>query len=310
MTVTEASAPPRGTAGTLVAWWAVAGALFVAAPAPPAGPLASAEDEVIFRRQVEQTVAATRRWQDERGDLWLPWEQASGHLAIVIDDVGRELHLFDQLLALRFPLTFSVLPGAVYAAGAQLRLRSDRRRPREILLHLPCEPLDPAAMRADAEARELFLRAGDPPDQLRGALEAALERIPAAVGVNNHMGSRLTAERAAMDALMPVLRARGLFFLDSRTTPHSQGLAAAEAAGVRAIGRDVFLDHDPRPEAILAQMRQAAVRARDRPTVVIAHPSEVVVETLRAELPRLFREGIAVYPLSEVLARRDRDKER
>lgn len=306
----DASAPPRGTAGSLVAWWIVAGALFVAAPAPPPAPLAAAEDEVIFRRQVEQTVAATRRWQDERGDLRQPWDQARGHLALVIDDVGRELHLFDQLLALRFPLTFSVLPGAVYAAGAQLRLRGDRRRPREILLHLPCEPLDPAAMRADAEAREQFLRAGDPPDQLRRSLEAALERIPAAVGVNNHMGSRLTAERPAMDALMPVLRERGLFFLDSWTTPHSQGLAAAESAGVRALGRDVFLDHDPRPEAILAQMRQAAARARQSPTVVIAHPSEAVVEVLRAELPRLFREGIAVYPLSEVLARRGGGKER
>jgi hypothetical protein len=296
--------------GSLVAWWAVAGALFVAAPAPPAGPLATAEDEAIFRRQVEQTVAATGRWQDERGDLRLPWEQATGHLAIVIDDVGRELHLFDQLLALRFPLSFSVLPGAVYAAGAQLRLRGDRRRPREILLHLPCEPVDPAAMRADGEAREQFLRVGDPPEHLRGSLAAALERIPTAVGVNNHMGSRLTADRSAMDALMPVLRARGLYFLDSWTTPHSQGLAAAEAAGVRALGRDVFLDHDPRPEAILAQMRLAAARARQSPTVVIAHPSEAVVETLRAELPRLFREGIAVFPLSEVLAHRGGDKER
>lgn len=306
----DESAPPRGTTGSLVAWWFAAAALFYAAPAPPAGAPASAEDEAIFARQVERTVAATGRWQAERGDLLLPWEQARGHLAIVIDDVGRELHLLDQLLALRFPLTFSVLPGAVYAAGAQLRLRGDRRRPREILLHLPCEPLDPAAMRAGAEAREQFLHAGDPPAQLRGALEAALERIPTAVGVNNHMGSRLTAERPAMDALMPVLRARGLFFLDSWTTPHSQGQAAAEAAGVRAIGRDVFLDHDPRPEAILAQMRQAAARARRSPTVVIAHPSQAVVETLRAELPRLFREGIAVYPLSEVLARRGGDKER
>lgn len=296
------SEPPRWAAPSLVAWTFAAAALFLAAPAPPAAPLTTAEDEAIFRRQVEQTVARTRRWQDTRGDLWLPWERARGHLAVVIDDVGRELHVFDQLLALRFPLTFSVLPGSVYAAGVQLRLRGDRRRPREILLHLPSEPVDPAATRAGAEAQEQFLRVGDPPDELRRATEAALERIPAAVGVNNHMGSRLTADRSAMDAVMPVLRARGLFFLDSRTTPHSQGLAAAEAAGVPALGRDIFLDHDPRPEAILAQMQKAAARARETPTVVIAHPSQEVVDVLRAELPRLFREGIAVYPLSEVLA--------
>lgn len=299
----HASDPPRWAMPSLAVWWAVAAALFFLAPAPPAAPLTTPEDEAIFRRQVEQTVARTRRWQETRGDLSLPWDQARGRLAVVIDDVGREQHLFDQLLALRFPLTFSVLPGSVYAAGAQLRLRGDRRRPREILLHLPGEPLEAAMMHGGAEAQEQFLRASDPPERLQRALEAALERIPAATGVNNHMGSRLTADRAAMDALMPVLRARGLYFLDSRTTPHSQGLAAAEAAGVPALGRDIFLDHDPRPEAILAQMRKAAARARETPTVVIAHPSQDVVEVLRAELPRLFREGIAVYPLGEFLAR-------
>jgi polysaccharide deacetylase 2 family uncharacterized protein YibQ len=295
--------PPRWARTSLVAWWVVAAALFFLAPAPPPGPLETAEDAAIFHRQLEQTVARTRRWQDARGDLTIPWQDARGHLALVIDDVGRELHLFDQLLALRFPLTFSVLPGAVYAAGVQVRLRGDRRRPREILLHLPCEPLDPAAMRAGAEPSEHFLYLGDSEGELQKALEAALDRVPAAIGMNNHMGSKLTADRAAMDALMPVLRARGLFFLDSRTNMQSQGLAAAEAAGVPALGRDVFLDHDPRPEAILAQLRAAADRAREQPTVAIAHPSREVVEVLRDELPRLHGEGIGVYSLSEILAR-------
>lgn len=204
MTVTEASAPPRGTAGTLVAWWAVAGALFVAAPAPPPGPLASAEDEAIFQRQVEQTVAATRRWQDERGDFRLPWEQASGHLAIVIDGVGDELHLFDQLLALRFPLTFVVRPGAVYAAGVRLRARADRRRPRQVVDEAP------EGLRLDADS-------GD---------------------------------------------------------------------------------------AIAMALWAAADQARTAPTVVLTRPSQTVVEALRAEIPRLFQAGVAVFPLSEALERR------
>lgn len=295
--------PPPWARASLIAWWVVAAALFWLAPAPPPAPLAAVEDEAIFQRQLDQTVARTRRWQDSRGDLWIPWEKARGHLAIVIDDVGRELHYFDQLLALRFPLTFSVVPGGVYAVGAQLRLRGDRRRPREILLHLPSEPIDPAAMRAGPEVRERFLSVDDSADELRAALRAALERVPVAVGVNNHMGSRLTADRAAMDALMPELRERGLFFLDSRTTAHSQGLAAAVAAGVPALGRHVFLDHDPRPEAILAQLHEAAARARETPTVVIAHPSQEVAEALRVELPRLHREGIGVFSLREILAR-------
>ncbi len=289
---------------SLAVWMAVAGLLLLLAPPPPPPPVTTAEDEAIFQRTVDQTVEKTRRWQQERGDQTLAWDQASGHLAIVIDDVGRELHLFEQLLALRFPLTFSVLPGAVYAPGAQLRLRADRRRYREILLHLPCEPEDPAKMREGLETDELFLRLGDPPERLRAALAAALARVPGAVGVNNHMGSRLTADRAAMDALMPELKARGLVFLDSRTTAASEGLAAAAAAGVPALARDIFLDADPAPAAVLAQLERAAQRARDRPTVIIAHPSQAVVEVLRDGLPRLHAAGIGVYPLREILARR------
>jgi polysaccharide deacetylase 2 family uncharacterized protein YibQ len=289
---------------SLAVWVALAGLLLLLAPPPPPPPVTTAEAEAIFQRTVDQTVERARSWQQTRGDQTIAWDQARGHLAIVIDDVGRELHLFDQLLALRFPLTFSVLPGSAYAPGAQLRLRADRRRYREILLHLPCEPEDPAKMLEGQEPGETFLRVGDPPEALRAALRAALARVPGAVGVNNHMGSRLTAERAAMDALMPELHARGLFFLDSRTTATSQALAAAQAAGVPTLARDIFLDVDPAPGAVLAQLERAAERARDRPTVIIAHPSPAVVEVLREGLPRLHRDGIGVYPLRELLDRR------
>ncbi|MBK7824517.1 divergent polysaccharide deacetylase family protein [Nannocystis sp.] len=289
---------------SLALWVAFAGLMLLRAPPPPSPPVTTAEAEAIFQRTVDQTVEKARLWQDERGDQTIAWDQARGHLAIVIDDVGRELHLLEQLHALRFPLTFSVLPGAVYAAGAQLRLRADRRRYREILLHLPCEPEDPTKMLEGREPEEHFLRVSDPPERLRAALRAALDRVPAADGVNNHMGSRFTADRAAMDALMPELQARGLFFLDSQTTANSRGLAAAAAAGVPTLARDVFLDVDPAPGAVLAQLERAAERARDRPTVIIAHPSPAVVEVLRDALPRLHREGIGVYPLRELLTRR------
>lgn len=289
---------------SLAVWALLAGLLLLLAPAPPPPPVTSAEAEAIFQRTVDQTVERARSWQQSRGDQTIAWDQARGHLAIVIDDVGRELHLFDQLLALRFPLTFSVLPGSVYAAGVQLRLRADRRRYREILLHLPCEPEDPAKMLEGQEPTETFLRVGAPPEALQAALRAALARVPGAVGVNNHMGSRLTASRAAMDALMPELHARGLYFLDSVTTANSQALAAAAAAGVPTLARDIFLDVDPAPAAVLAQLERAAERARDRPTVIIAHPSPAVVEVLRDGLPRLHRDGIGVYPLRELLDRR------
>ena len=247
-------------------------------------------------------VRDAKRWQREHGDRTLPWEDARGHLAIVIDDVGRELHLFEQLLALRYPLTFSVLPGAIYAPGVQLRLRGDRRRYREVMLHLPMEPARPEAMSEGAEAQETFLRRHDDPATLRAKVEEALARVPAAVGVNNHMGSALTRDAAAMAEVMQVLDERSLYFLDSRTIGDTRAEEIARVAGVPTLHREVFLDHDPSAEAIEAALDQAARLSLDHPVVVIAHPSAEVVEILGRRLPTLHAEGVGVYPLSRLVA--------
>jgi polysaccharide deacetylase 2 family uncharacterized protein YibQ len=276
--------------------------LFVLAPAPPERGAIDPDEEAIRRRAVSRVERDVKAWQAERGDLTIPWEQAAGHMAIVVDDVGRELLMHDRLQALRFPLTFSVLPGAVYAAGAQLRLRADRRRYREILLHLPMEPLSAARMQEGKEAEETFLLVDDSPEQLVAKLEEALQRVPAAVGINNHMGSRLTANEEALSELWPVLRRSGLFFLDSRTTAESVAEVSARAAGVPSLSRHVFLDHELRVEAVAAALRDAAARARIQPVVVICHPSATVVEVLKTQLPRLHSTGIGIYPLSELVA--------
>lgn len=289
---------------SLVAWLGLCGALMLAAPAPPEPPAVTEEEAAIMQRTTDLVVRDTKAWQRDHGDQGLPWAQAEGHLAIVIDDVGRELYLFEQLLALRYPLTFSVLPGSTYALGVQLRLRDDARRPREIMLHLPMEPIDPAMMRAGAEAEEIFLGISDPPARLRTKVEDALSRVPAAVGVNNHMGSALTPRHEAMVEVMAVLQGRGLFFLDSRTIAATQAETAAREAGVPTLPRDVFLDHDPSAEAIEAALDEAAHRSREAPVVAIAHPSAEVVEVLARRLPALHAQGVVVYPVSRLLAAR------
>ncbi len=282
-------------------WVAAAVVLFWIAPRPPEAKPPLPEELQAMQRSADFVVRDTKAWQAAHGDRSLPWDDAKGHLSIVIDDVGRELHLLEKLTSLRYRLTFSVLPGSVYASGAQLRLKADRRRYREVLLHLPMEPHDAGHMRVGAEATETWLLSTDNADALRRKTEAALDRVPAAIGVNNHMGSKLTTDRAAMDAIMPVLEARKVFFLDSRTDAATQAAAAAEAAGVPHVSRQVFLDHDDDPEAIAAQFVEAVRLSKLGPTIAIGHPSAALYEVLARGLPDALDEGVAVYPLSHVL---------
>jgi uncharacterized protein len=295
--------------GWLLVWTAAACLLFFVAPPPPEPPPPTSEELAASARATALVVRDIEQWYAEHGDHRIPWSEARGHLALVIDDVGRELHVFDQLLSLRFPVTFSVLPGAIYAAGVQLRLRADSRRPREIMLHLPMEPLDASMMERGDEAREVFLRAEDSAQVLVAKLEDALRRVPAATGINNHMGSRLTSDRAAMEAIMQPIAARGLLFLDSRTTAETTAEQVARASGVRTAARHVFLDDDPSESAIEASLAEAVRQSLERPTIAIGHPSAPLLAVLRRELPRLHASGIGVYPLSELVARSEQRTE-
>ena len=132
---------------------------------------------------------------------------------IIIDDMGNDMKALDEVLALPGPVAVAVLPLTRHSAETATRAES---RGREVLLHLPMQPkgtlqgLGPGA-----------LMSGMGPEEIRENLNKDLASVPGAAGVNNHMGSLLTEDTAAMDALMSDLKSRNLFFVDSLTTAGS-----------------------------------------------------------------------------------------
>src|SRR6202795_3207824 len=159
---------------------------------------------------------------------------ANARLAIILDDLGYDRSAADTLLALPFPLTVSVLPHLPLSTEVA---EEAFRRGDQVLLHMPMES------EADgAKPEEIELRVGMNAQQVEGELTGMLETVPHAVGVNNHQGSRATSDPALMAELMPALRQRGLFFIDSRTAASTVAYDTAERSGVRAASRKVFLD--------------------------------------------------------------------
>ena len=215
-------------------------------------------------------------------------------LAIVIDDLGYDQSAADSLLALPFPLTASVLPHLPLSTQVA---EQAYRRGDQVLLHLPMEPESDAAKREDVE-----LRVGMNAKQVESALEGMLETVPHVAGVNNHEGSRASADPALMEALMPALGERGLFFIDSRTTAATVAYRAAKRSGVRAASRKVFLDDTPTREAILEQLDIAARDAfRDGSAIAIGHPHPATIAALSRGIPRLEARGIRLVLVSDVV---------
>jgi polysaccharide deacetylase 2 family uncharacterized protein YibQ len=192
-------------------------------------------------------------------------------VAVVIDDVGRDLRLLTRLLALDADLTFSVLPHALYT---QESLEAIRAREREVMLHLPMRPRDTGKVQEEAVVVGM-----DGP--LETAVLECLRQVPDAVGVNNHMGSAISESVPEMRRVLAVLQGRGLWFLDSRTTAATRICEVARELKMPCIRRDVFLDDRPSAAAVESGLNEALRRARRRGwAIAVGHVRPVTVRVL------------------------------
>ncbi len=213
-------------------------------------------------------------------------------LALVIDDVGWNLSMGRRVLSLPGALTIAVLPGT--PAGSQLAHEAHEKG-REVILHQPMT----AEQGQDAGPGTLV--PDMPPAAIAAMLAANLTQVPHHIGVSNHMGSLLTRCESAMSALMVELSIRGLYFLDSRTTPRTIALRNAREASVPAIRRDVFLDNILNTSYIERALESAVRLAETRGhAVAIGHPHAITLDVLEAQLPRI-RQRVDLVPVSALV---------
>lgn len=218
---------------------------------------------------------------------------SAGRIALVIDDLGRSVADIERLSTLGVPLSYSVLPFESHTPEVVAALE---QRGAEVLCHLPMEPDGGANPGPGA------LTAGMPAAELTAAAGRALDAVTGAVGVNNHMGSRTSADPQAMRAILQVVAGRQLFFLDSRTSAASVGYRLAREMGLPAAERQVFLDPERREEAIRAQFERLLGLARERgAAIAIGHPYLETFAVLQAELPKARAAGFEVVPVSYLL---------
>jgi hypothetical protein len=222
-----------------------------------------------------------------------PGSAAHPRLALVIDDLGRSLEDLDTLAALGVPITYAVLPFEVRTAEVVSELR---RRGAEYLCHLPME----AQGGANPGPGALLLSMDHA--ELEAATRKALAAVPGALGVNNHMGSGIAADRGAITTVVSVVAEAGLYFLDSRTTHETLGYTVAHQLGIPAAERQVFLDTRREREYIRGQFAQFLEAARTRGgAIAIAHPYPETLEVLAESVPLAVAEGFEFVRVSALL---------
>jgi uncharacterized protein len=224
-----------------------------------------------------------------------PTPAAPRIIAVVIDDLGLDRPRSRRAIALPGPLTMALLPFAVGSAelGAAARAAGH-----EVIAHLPME-----AIETDLDPGPMALLASLSEPELLRRLRWHLDRYGGFAGASNHMGSRFTTDGRRMGIVLGELKARGMFWLDSRTNGRSVGECLAHRLGVEATARDVFLDNDPSVEAVLTELRQVEqIARRHGRAVAIGHPREGTLMALQYWLPRMRQQGFEFRPVSALLS--------
>ena len=215
-------------------------------------------------------------------------------VAIIIDDLGYDMEMAKKYIALDVNLTCAVLPQSVYFRKiAQLA----RKEGHDVMLHQPMEPneypmIDPGPG---------SLLSAMTPDERIKQLNDNIDSIPGICGVNNHMGSKTTAMSDEMNQVFTVLKKRGLFFIDSRTTAATLSMSSARLFHVPFAERDVFLDHVRKEAEIRAQVEHLVNIAEVHGKALgIGHPYEITYQVLKKALPDI-KKRVRLIPASEIV---------
>jgi len=217
-------------------------------------------------------------------------------VAIIIDDLGYDRKLAEKLSDLNVVFTFSILPFSPFQDSIA---NLSQAKGFEIMLHLPMEPIEYPAVNPGPGT----LLTSMTPDQLIRQLKENLNAVPHIKGVNNHMGSKMTAESSQMYQIFSVLRERNLYFIDSRTTAQTLCKPSARLFQIPFAQRDVFLDHLQDAEFIRKQIKELVrIARRNGHAVGIGHPHLITYTILREMLPELQKE-VELVPASEIVQR-------
>ena len=214
----------------------------------------------------------------------LPAKKHHGDIVLILDDVGFDHQPIEGAMRIDPDINFAVVPN-----GHSTREDAETLHAHgfEVLCHLPMEPDDyprrsagPGAVMTSMSDREIAT-----------ATLSNVRAVPFARGVNNHMGSRATADRRVMADVLGALP-KGMYFIDSRTTGDSVAEQMAKAMHVPTSARNVFLDNEQNETAIRRQLAALTTLASERGLgVAIGHIYPVTVRVLTEDAPKLRAAG-------------------
>ena len=251
------------------------------------------KEQVLQEKMVE-----VEKKKKERPDVALPEKpipEVKGMIGIVIDDFGyRNDEISEGFLDLDANLTYAIIPGHRYSTSFGEKAVNAGY---EVIVHMPMENTG----KTYGEEDFVLMTKMDNETIIR-RLNNALKEIPTAIGMNNHQGSKASADQSVMSNVAKVMKENGLFFLDSRTTVETIGETTMEVFGVPTARRNIFLDNEDDEEKIERQLMKLVKRSEELGAAIgIGHVKPKTLNVLSDQIPKLMKKGYEFEFVSKML---------
>ena len=245
----------------------------------------------VLKNQEKYDISASHEYADNKmktppamahRDIKL--SPAKPQLAIIIDDVSVKSQV-KEIKDVGLPLTMSFLPPST-ARPNSAKLASKEKF---YMVHLPME-----AQHFNKE-EPFTLRVTDTKDVILKRITELKKLFPKVKYINNHTGSKFTANEIAMNRLILVLNEQKISFIDSRTTAQTKAPKVLKNFGLKYMARDIFLDNKRDKKYIVNQIKKAIKVAKLHGTAIaIGHPHKNTLLAIK-ESKNLFKDVDLVY---------------
>ena len=218
-----------------------------------------------------------------------------GRIGIIIDDFGyRNDYITDGFLSLDADLTYAVIPGHEHSYFFGEKAKSAGY---EVIVHMPMENTGKTY-----GEEEFVLKTDMDGATIERRIRNAFNQIPSAIGMNNHQGSKASADQRVMSSVARTLKDKNKFFVDSRTTAETIGETTMKVFDVPTASRNIFLDNDDDEEKITQQLMKLVRKSEENGFAIgIGHVKPKTLNVLKNNIPKLKKDGYKFEFVSKML---------
>jgi polysaccharide deacetylase 2 family uncharacterized protein YibQ len=200
--------------------------------------------------------------------------------------------------ALGQPFAVAIVPGG---PRSQDLFRAARKRSREVVLHLPLEPLGYPRINPGPGTILVTMK----PSTITGLVKRYLDQAGPVTAVANASGSLATQDMAVMTAVYEELRRRHVPFLHVMPAAGAVCRSLAADVGVSYEEPDAVIDGEARaktPKALEARWKQVLAQSRERGAmVVMVRATPQVMEWLPRATTSKALAGVSLVPLASAI---------